>query len=121
MRFLVLVLLTLGLSVAASASCQKVRISGRDAGVTHELCHDPKSHSYLSEACKSVEACFELAQVQLQYYPNQSPGFSLCYQVGGTPFFSKAEGKSLDFCEKNQRVSDIDGLLRAYKRVHQLK
>lgn len=86
-------------------------------GKTVELCHDQKKDLYLSKDCSSLEKCFFEKKVTLQFYPNQSPGFSLCYQLGGDAFFVTISGvkDKIPMCQKKGHFADQESLLLHYK------
>ena len=72
---------------------------------------------YLSPNCKSVGECFFQKTIELKFYPNQSPGFSLCYQLGGKAFFGSIAGVKIKvpMCHKNGIYSDQEALLLHYR------
>lgn len=92
-------------------SCTPARLVHQGKSVL--LCHDKKNDLYLSKNCKAVGECFFEKKIQMQFYPNQSPGFSLCYQLGGDAFFGEIEGlkEKVPMCQKNGFYADQESLL----------
>lgn len=116
MKILLKVLLVLTTSISlAQAKCKEERILVKDQKEI-KVCFDKKDQSYLSENCSSVKECFLKKKIIFKMYPNQSPGFSLCYQLEGTPFFAeiKKESKTIPFCELNSFFVDQESLAKAF-------
>lgn len=111
------ILLVFSLSSASYAACEKVETTFEEKPVT--LCFDKKLDRYLSESCKDVAKCFFDKKIELKYYANQSPGFSLCYQIQGKPFFARIKGQkdTVPLCHKNLVFVDHESLLLAYKNL----
>lgn len=86
-------------------------------GKNIEVCHDQKNDLYLSKNCKDLAQCFFEKKITLQFYPNQSPGFSLCYQLGGEAFFGQIQGQkeTVPMCKKNEYFADQESLLLHYR------
>lgn len=82
-----------------------------------ELCHDKEKDLYLSKSCKNIADCFFEKKIDLKFYANQSPGFSLCYQLGGDAFFGVVRGvkDKIPFCFKNGHYADQESLLLHYR------
>lgn len=98
-----------------SLACVPAKLELR--GKSIELCHDKVKNLYLSKSCSSIETCFFEKKIKLQFYPNQSPGFSLCYQLGGDAFFGIVKGveDKIPFCFKNGHYADHESLLLQYR------
>ena len=96
-------------------ACEKTSLSYQ--GKTVELCFTKKTESYLSKNCDSVAKCFFKKKLKLQFYPNQSPGFSLCYQLGGDAFFGEVKGveDKVPFCKMGDYFADQESLLLHYR------
>lgn len=116
MRSLALTLTIFSIS-SASFACEKAETTFEDKTVV--VCYDQKADSYLSESCKDVEKCFFDKKIELTYYANQSPGFSLCYQIKGKPFFAHIKGKkdTVPLCAKNSYFVDQETLMLTYKKI----
>lgn len=96
-------------SSLAFGACSEVKLNGET------LCHNAENGEYLSKSCASVEKCFPFSG-SMRVLPNQSPGFTMCYDLGGKPFFGKVDGvkQSVPFCGKDQKIVDTESLLRTY-------
>jgi hypothetical protein len=84
------------------------------------LCFTAKENLYLSLECSTVESCFKIKDLDLSLVPDQSPGFSLCFQSGGKPFLGaigKVEEK-IPFCEFKGRFADQENLMRRWKAIN---
>lgn len=106
MKWFVVLLIS---SSFAQAGCKEITIEGE------ALCHDEKSGQFLSKGCESVKSCFPF-EGKFRVLPTQSPGFTMCYDMKGEPFFFKLEGQktSLSFCRKGGKTVDIKSLLKTY-------
>jgi hypothetical protein len=82
----------------------------------YKLCYIEKKHSYYSKECSKLEGCYPAKQVKLKFSGKQSPGFALCYQTEGAPFFGKVDGRTVAFCKKEGKIIDTDSLLRFYQK-----
>lgn len=82
----------------------------------HKLCHIDKTNSYYSKECSSLKDCYPARPIKFKFSGKQSPGFALCYQTEGTPFFSKLDGRTVAFCRKEGKIIDTDSLLRHYQK-----
>ena len=87
-------------------------------GESIALCYEEKAEHYLSESCSKIQDCFFQKKIDLSIYPNQSPGFSLCFQLGGEPFFGRIKHYQLKIplCKLNGHYIDQENLLGAYFR-----
>ena len=74
---------------------------------------EPKRHTFVSKNCSEIEKCFFKNTIELKTYPNQSPGFSLCYQLGGEPFFGVIKGQKdkEPICKKGEYFANHEALL----------
>jgi hypothetical protein len=84
------------------------------------LCHSLKENLYFSKGCQDLGACFfQEKDFKLVHYQNQSPGFSLCYQIGGEAFFGDVIGtkKRIPFCKKKGQYANQEALLLYYRDV----
>lgn len=86
-------------------------------GKSVELKLDKERHTYLSSNCEDVGKCFFDKAVTLKTYPNQSPGFSLCYQLGGRPFFGTIQGEKdkEPICKKGDFFANHEAILYHYR------
>lgn len=109
------------LSNAFASQCE-VKVQLESAEKKRELCHVEKKHLYVSASCQNIEKCFLSKKIDLTTSPNQSPGFSLCYQIEGKPFFGKISGKKqkVPLCEKNGHIVDLENLMLAYRKQNNL-
>ena len=84
-----------------------------------ELLFDQKQKTYLSANCRSAKKCFFNKTIELKFYPDQSPGFTLCGQLGGEAFFGKVSGVSekIPFCRKGDYFIDHEALLLEYRDI----
>lgn len=85
------------------------------------VCYTKKKERYLSPNCTSIEKCFLKKKFTFHYFPNQSPGFSLCYQIDGLPFFAEIPGKKdrVPMCYKEPYYVDQDNLFMTYMKEGQ--
>lgn len=113
---LVLLLILFSTSLPSFA-CDKVEIEHDQQKVI--LCFDKKADRYLSPHCDNVQKCFFKKKIEVKYYANQSPGFSICYQIDGEPFFAKIPGKdvSVPLCKLGDDFVDEDTLILTYKNL----
>lgn len=82
------------------------------------LCHSSKNNLLVSEKCiGALKKCFLKKKIKLMFQPNQSPGFSLCYQLDGHPFFGfiKGQKEKTPMCLIDGNYVDQENLLLAYK------
>jgi len=96
-------------------ACDKAILEHQGKNI--ELCHDKAKDLYLSKSCSSLKTCFFEKKITLQFNPNQSPGFSLCYQLGGDAFFGVVRGvkDKVPFCFKKGHYADQESLLLQYR------
>ena len=94
------------------------------AEIVHEekkikLCYNKQSEQYLSLDCKNIKNCFLKKNITFQFMPDQSPGFSLCYQLGGSPFFAEVVGKKdkVPMCFMKPYFIDQESLFLEFKKV----
>ena len=87
---------------------------------TIEMNFDQKLHTLVSKNCSDIEKCFFKKPFTLKSYPNQSPGFSLCYQLGGDPFFGEIKGQKEKepICRKGEHFANHEALLYHYRDHH---
>lgn len=98
------------LMVNTSWACVEETLKSHEREI--KVCYNPKDRSVYSKSCKSSSNCLKVKDLSLSMYPNQSPGFSICYQQGGKPFFGEFKGKRYSFCEKDDLIVDTESLLR---------
>lgn len=81
---------------------------------------DQKLHTFISSNCTDIEKCFFSKPITLKSYPDQSPGFSLCYQLGGDPFFGviKDQKEKEPICKKGDYFANHEALLYHYRDFH---
>lgn len=117
LKILIFLLITVQLSNAESTKCtptKKLRLNGKAIS----LCEKIKGIQYISKECiDSPEKCFLVDGIKLEIRPNQSPGFSLCYDIEGEPFFGEIEGEEdkVPLCKFKGNYIDHDWLIKIYK------
>lgn len=84
-----------------------------------ELRFDEGQKTYLSSNCPSARKCFLNKTIELKFYPDQSPGFTLCGQLGGEAFFGEVTGvnEKIPFCKKGGFFIDHEALLLEYRNI----
>ena len=114
-RFLSFVLILF--SVQMVHACELVEIIHNEKKV--KVCFDKKTEHYLSADCKNVEKCFLQKKIEFKFFSDQSPGFSLCYQLDGKPFFAEVVGKTekVPMCFKKPYYIDQENLFMSFKKV----
>ena len=102
--------------ISAQTKCEKKAILTYK-GKKVELCHDVERDSYLSEENLNLYSSFFTKKIKLAFYKNQSPGFSLCYQLGGDAFFGTILGldKKIPMCQLKSHFTDQESLLVYYR------
>lgn len=115
MRYFALSLILV--SVEMVHACELVEIIHNEKKV--KVCFNKKTERYLSAECKSIETCFIQKKIEFKFFPDQSPGFSLCYQLEGKPFFAEVSGKSekVPMCFKAPYYVDQEHLFMSFKKV----
>lgn len=106
--------------ISLGLACETNRELSHNKG-KHSLCYDQKKNSYLSKSCKDLGICFFEKKITLETYEDQSPGFSLCYQLGGEPFFGEITGSKskIPMCLLNNQYADQESLLGYYaSKIH---
>ena len=113
---ILIVQLTLSNAFGANISCKDKKNLIQDNKKV-SLCYEEKKQFYLSPECESVESCFKVKNLDLTFRQDQSPGFSLCYQMGGDAFFGVIEGldEKIPFCEYKGRFIDQENLILEWK------
>lgn len=108
MKWLVILLI---LQINFSYSCDEVHIKKMEENFS--VCYTAHNKSYLSQHCKSVTSCFPITHRLTHVSPNQTPGFTLCYSVGGDPFFATVSNSitKIPFCKLGKNFVDIESLL----------
>ncbi|WP_408096661.1 hypothetical protein ACJVC5_16620 [Peredibacter sp. HCB2-198] len=98
-------------------ACELVEIIHNEKKV--KVCFDKKTELYLSEDCKDIEKCFLQKKIEFKFFPDQSPGFSLCYQLEGKPFFARVVGQKekVPMCYKAPYYVDQEHLFMSFKQV----
>lgn len=110
--------LALPLIISSSAlACTNVKLLYK--GETITLCHFKSTDSYLSKNCRDIGRCFLKEPVTLKGSPQQSPGFALCYQIQGEPFFGEIQGlkEKIPLCKKGDFIADQERILYHYKSL----
>lgn len=100
---------------AFAGDCQeKKELLYEEKSIT--LCYEKKKELYLSERCKDIKKSFLTKDINFKIYPNQSPGFSLCYQLGGEAFFGSIKGHEtkIPMCKSGEHFIDQENLLGIY-------
>lgn len=115
MRFLLLFLSLLVMNLGHA--CETSGFSHDDKQI--KVCYDKKTERYLSPECKNVKTCFLGKKIEFQFRPDQSPGFSLCYQLGGSPFFATVSNKNttVPMCFIKPYYIDQESLFLEFKKV----
>jgi hypothetical protein len=111
--FILVTISTLSTSFSALSKTAELLYEGR----THVLDLDEKKESYISKGCEDLKKCFFQTPVKLTIYQNQSPGFSLCYQLKGDAFFGEIKGlkEKIPMCQKDGKFADQESLLLYYR------
>lgn len=115
MRFF---LLSLSLFLTnAGHACETAQFSHDEKQI--KVCYDKKTERYLSIDCKNIATCFLTKKIDFQFRQDQSPGFSLCYQLGGSPFFAKVSVKkeTVPMCFMKPYYIDQETLFLEFKKV----
>lgn len=86
----------------------------------YQICEDisKKNQFYYSQKCKEISNCFDLALVnKINNYPNQSPLFTLCYDLKGVPGFAIIPGKKekLEVCLKQNKLVGLEYLMYSFQ------
>ena len=110
--------LTLSSAFGAQKSCEVKRILVHNEKKI-SLCFKEKEELYLSPECETIDSCFKVKDLDLQFRQDQSPGFSLCYQSGGNAFFGviEKEDEKIPLCEFKGRYVDQENLLLRWKAL----
>lgn len=113
LKFIALSLLLITSSKAFA--CEKATLVSE--GKKIELCFDKVKETYLSKNCSDVGKCFFDRNIVLTLKEDQSPGFTLCYELKGTPFFGVIEGKKekVPMCKKGAFFADHEKIFYHYK------
>jgi hypothetical protein len=84
------------------------------------LCFKEKEQLYLSPECLTIESCFKIKDLRLNFVTDQSPGFSLCYQSGGIAFFGVIEklDDKIPLCEFKGHFVDQENLTLRWKSLN---
>jgi hypothetical protein len=116
-NFLVPVIILLTFQTSVEAKCEK-KVTLSYKGKDIELCYDKKLDTYKSLNCSDLKKCFFKKEIKLQHYQNQSPGFSLCFQLNGDAFFGDIKGvnKRIPMCKKDEFFANHEALLLEYYR-----
>tara|TARA_B100001971_G_C18268010_1_gene596233 strand:- start:71549 stop:71905 length:357 start_codon:yes stop_codon:yes gene_type:complete len=114
MKWLI-ILLTL---TNALLACDAVELIGNN--VKYQVCSTKSDNEffYYSKDCKEVNKCVDFKQIdKLKLFPNQSPLFSLCYQLKGTPLFTKHQKtkKTVEICLFDNRPIGLNYLMSHYQ------
>lgn len=114
-RFMKWSILLLLFQINNSAACTEVQV--KYDGITSVVCFSSNKKLYLSKSCKNIEDCFTVTNKIDRIFPNQSPGFTLCYSINGTPFFATVSNdtKKIPFCKLGNHLTDIESLALAQK------
>ena len=108
-------LIAIHILTTSSSACENKKINIE--GVDYKVCLD--GTKLYSEGCQNPKECFKLPIKELEFRPNQSPLFTLCYHSSGTPFFALVEGEKFkrEVCRsENKKLIDLDSLMSAYNR-----
>ncbi len=83
------------------------------------LCYSKKQELYLSPECDEIKKCFFSKDIDLTIYANQSPGFSLCYQLNGEPFFGTIKNQlvKVPMCKLREQYIDQENLMESYFKM----
>lgn len=114
--FSTLVLIFVTFQINAKVNCEK-KVQLTYKGKNLFLCHNAEKDTYSSTDGIDLGTSFFTRKVDLTYYKNQSPGFSLCYQLGGDAFFGQIAGltKKIPMCRKKDFFADQESLLLYYR------
>ena len=117
-----LVLIFITSQISAQTKCEK-KVHLAYKGKKVELCHNEVKDTYLSEENLDLSGSFFNRDIKLALYKNQSPGFSLCYQLGGEAFFGPIHGldKKIPMCRKKNHFADQESLLLHYRDIVSVK
>ena len=82
-----------------------------------DVCYIDNKKNYLSKECKTIKDCFPVSVKITETFPNQSPGFTLCYAIKGEPIFAKVSNteNKIPVCKLGKSFVDIESLLWASK------
>lgn len=110
--------LTLSNAFGSQKSCE-VKKTLIHEGKKISLCFNVKEELYFSPECETIESCFKIKDLELEFRQDQAPGFSLCYQAGGTAFFGVIEkvDEKIPFCEFKDRYVDQENLILRWKTL----
>lgn len=119
LRKLLFLQLILSSAFGAEKLCENTKILTHN-GKKISLCFALKENLYLSLECSTVESCFKIKDLELSLVPDQSPGFSLCFQSGGKPFLGAIGNveEKIPFCEFKGRFVDQENLMRRWKAIN---
>ena len=118
MKTLLKLILVPLISLASDAWSCGIKKTIEYKGKTFDVCFDPKTELYLSPECSDIKTCFLKNKIEFQLYPNQSPGFSLCFQLGGDAFFGVIQGleDKIPMCKIDNFIIDQENLMIALKK-----
>ncbi len=123
MKTLIKLLLVPLISTVTNAWSCEIKKSVEYKGKTFAVCFDPKTELYLSPECSDIKTCFLKNKIEFQLYSNQSPGFSLCFQLGGDAFFGVIKGleDKIPMCKIDNYIIDQENLIIASKKESRKK
>lgn len=116
MKNFILPLILIVISNSVEARCTNVQLTLKNEKI--DICHFKDKDNYLSKNCRDPKSCFfEKSLPTIELDPKQSPGFTLCYQLKGEPFFGILSNKKtkVPMCKKGDFIADLDSLLIIYR------
>lgn len=107
-------------SYSLALACETKILMRDNQQQNHKICYQSANQQYVSPACwGQVKKCFFKRPIKMQSYLNQSPGFSLCYQLGGNAFFATMENakNKIPMCQLAGHYVDHSTLIHEYKKI----